>query len=324
MKKGIAALALGGALTAGAAYGALAFAGDLLFKRDCVPPAEFTEKLVDCDKAHLGDYLQKNLQWVESYGYDRHFMLSDRGERLVGYHLKPEKESKIFVFAAHGYRSYGKKEFCGVGQYYIEKGYNLFMVDHVASGESEGTYCTFGYNETKDCLKWLSYMIETFGEDIKIILHGVSMGAATVMLMNGSGLLPENVKMTVADCGFTSGPEFFAYRVNMFSKAIPAKGLVKAWNKVNKGRTGFDLFEVEPIKAVERAEKPMLFIHGEQDGLVPCFMVYELYESCASREKELVVIGGADHAQSYMVGKEKYTEKLGSFIDSHIDSEVLI
>ena len=319
MNKKIIALASLGAVSAAAGYGALSFAGDLLFKRGCVPPAEFTDKLVDCDKTHLGDYLQKNLQWVEDYGYDRHFMVSDKGEKLVAYHLKPEKESKVFVFAAHGYRSYGKKEFCGVGQYYIERGYNLFMVDHVASGESEGTYCTFGYNETKDCLKWLGYLTETFGEDIKIILHGVSMGAATVMLMNGSGLLPENVRLTVADCGFTSGPDFFAYRVNQIDRRIPARALVKAWSDVNKSRIGFNLSDVKPIEAVKKTEKPILFIHGEEDGLVPCFMVYELYESCASENKELLVIEGADHAQSYMTGKEKYTDKLGSFIDSYID-----
>ena len=246
-------------------------------------------------------------------------MVSDRGEKLVAYLLKPEKESNVYVFAAHGYRSYGKKEFCGVGQYYIERGYNLFIVDHVASGESEGEYCTFGYNETKDSLKWLDYMTETFGKDIKIILHGVSMGAATVMKMSGSGLLPENVKMTVADCGFTSGPDFFSYRVNKINNKIPAKALVKIWNNVNKSRTGFDLYSVEPVKSVENATLPMLFIHGEEDGLVPCFMVYELYESCGSENKDLLVIEGADHAQSYMVGKEKYTDKLGKFIDSYID-----
>ncbi len=318
MNKKIIGIAALGAFAA-AGYGALSFAGDLLFKRGCVPPAEFTEKLVDCDKTHLGDYLQSNLQWVEDYGYDRHFMISDRGEKLVAYHLKPEKESKVFVFAAHGYRSYGKKEFCGVGQYYIEKGFNLFIVDHVASGESEGEYCTFGYNETKDCLKWLDYMTETFGKDIKIILHGVSMGAATVMRMSGSGLLPENVKMTVADCGFTSGPDFFTYRVNKINNRIPAKALVKAWNNANKSRTGFDLYNVEPVKSVKDATLPMLFIHGEEDGLVPCFMVYELYESCGSENKDLLVVADADHAQSYMVGKEKYTNKLGGFIDSYID-----
>lgn len=318
MKSKFLGLAALGTLAA-TSYGALTLAGDLLFKRGCVPPPEFTDKLVDCDKTHLGDYLEKNLQWVEDYGYERHFMVSDRGEKLVAYLLKPEKESNVYVFAAHGYRSYGKKEFCGVGQYYIERGYNLFIVDHVASGESEGEYCTFGYNETKDSLKWLDYMTEAFGKDIKIILHGVSMGAATVMKMSGSGLLPENVKMTVADCGFTSGPDFFSYRVNKINNKIPAKALVKIWNNVNKSRTGFDLYSVEPVKSVENATLPMLFIHGEEDGLVPCFMVYELYESCGSENKDLLVIEGADHAQSYMVGKEKYTDKLGKFIDSYID-----
>ncbi len=313
MKKLIAAAAVG-TFTAAAGYAALNFAGDLLFKRDCVPPQSFTDKLVDCDKTHLGDYLQNNLDWVENYGYERHFLISDRGEKLVAYLMRPEKPSDTYVFAAHGYRSYGKKEFCGVGQYYLEKGVNLFIVDHVASGESEGTYCTFGYNETKDCLKWLSYMTETFGKDIKIMLHGVSMGAATVMLMTGSGKLPSNVKATVADCGFTSGPDFFAYRVGKMGIPKPEL-LVKAWNGASKKRIGFDLYDVKPVEAVKRAKIPMLFIHGEDDGLVPCFMVYELYENCGSKEKELLVVEGADHAQSYMTGGKLYTDTLGKFMD---------
>ena len=316
MNRKITALAAAGIISAAAGYGALRAAGDLLFKRGCMPPAEFTDKLVDCNKAHLGEYLQNNLKWVEDYGYERHFIISDRGEKLVGYLLRPKKESDIYVFAAHGYRSFGKKEFCGVGQHYMELGVNLFIVDHVASGESEGTYCTFGCNETKDCLKWLSYMTDTFGKDIKILLHGVSMGAATVMMMTGSGLLPENVKATVADCGFTNAPEFFAYRVEKLG--IPAKGLVKAWNNANKKHIGFDLNDSQPVKALKNAEIPMLFIHGETDGLVPCFMVYELYEACPVEDKELLVVENADHAQSYMVGGKLYTDKLDGFIRKHL------
>ncbi len=317
MKNSLKALAAVGLLSAATGYAALSYAGDLLFKRGCEPPESLTNKVVDCDKAHLGDYLQNNLKWVEDYGYERHFLISDRGEKLVAYLLRPEKESDVYVFAAHGYRSYGKKEFCGVGQYYLSRGMNLFIVDHVASGESEGDYCTFGYNESTDCLKWLSYMKDNFGKDIKILLHGVSMGAATVMLMTGSGKLPENVRATVADCGFTSGPDFFSYRVNKMN--VPAAdSIVKGWIKVNKKRLGFDLNDIKPVEAVKKAEIPMLFIHGEQDGLVPCFMVYELYENCGSDKKELLVIPEADHAQSYMVGKEKYTDKLGAFIDEYV------
>lgn len=317
MKNSLKAIAALGAVSAATGYAALSYAGDLLFKRGCLPPAVITDKVVNCDQSHLGEYLQNNLKWVEDYGYERHFIISDRGEKLVGYHLKPEKESNIYVFAAHGYRSFGKKEFCAVGQYYLSRGINLFIVDHIASGESEGEYCTFGHNETKDCLKWLDYMNDTFGKDIKILLHGVSMGAATVMMMTGSGLLPKNVCATVADCGFTSGPEFFAYRLRQI-KVPAADSIVSSWIKINKNRIGFDLNTIKPVKSVKNADIPMLFIHGEEDGLVPCFMVYELYEACGSNDKELLVVPGADHAQSYKVGKEKYTDKLGAFIDKYV------
>ncbi len=317
MKNSLKALAAVGAISAAMGYAALSYAGDLLFKRGCVPPESVTKNVVKCDQTHLGDYLQNNLRWVEEYGYERHFIVSDRGERLVGYLLRAKEESNVYVFAAHGYRSYGKKEFSGVGQYYLSRGINLFIVDHIASGESEGDYCTFGHNETKDCLKWLDYMNANFGSDIKIILHGVSMGSATVMMMTGSGLLPTNVRATVADCGFTDGPEFFAYRLRQM-KIPAADSIVQSWIKINRRRLGFDLNNIKPVISVKNAEIPMLFIHGETDGLVPCFMVYELYEACGSKDKELLVIADADHAQSYKVGKEKYTDRLGAFIDKYV------
>ncbi len=319
MKKAVkGALILSGTLALGAAagYGLCCFADELLFNRYKVLDEKFVKNIADCDSSHLGDVLQNNLKWVEEYGYERHYIISDRGEKLTGYLLKSETESNIYVFGAHGYRSYGKKEFAAVSQHYIKKGYNVFFPDHVASGESEGTYCTFGYYETIDCLKWLSYMLDTFGKDIKIILHGVSMGAATVMRMTGSGLLPENVKMTIEDCGFTNATEFF--KVKMEGMGIHSEKVLKAVNFANKRRLGFDLYEISPIDSVKKATLPMMFIHGANDGLVPSYMVHELYDACASEEKKILKIDGADHAQSLMVGSEIYFSALDSFIEKHL------
>lgn len=306
---------LGLGITAGAGYGLCALADDFLFKRGMEVPDSLKEKISDCDSSHLGDYLQNNLNWVEDYGYEKFTMVSDRGENLRGYLMKPEKDSKVYIFCAHGYRSYGKKEFCGVGQFYIKEGYNVFFPDHVASGESEGKYCTFSHYEVEDCLKWLKFMTDNFGSDIEIILHGVSMGGATVMRMSERAL-PENVKAIIEDCGFTSAAAFFEdkLRAMNINTTLP----VKAINAVNKHRAGFDFYTLSPKDSVKNATLPMLFIHGDKDGLVPSYMVYELYENCKSEKKDILVVEGADHAQAYMVGGESYREKVGGFI-----SEVL-
>ncbi len=127
------------------AVGVCVAVNEALFNRKLKPNEKFSRKISGTNADHLQDFLENNLNWVEDYGYENHYIYSNRGEKLTGYLLKTKEPSNYYVFCAHGYRSYGKKEFCGVAQYYLEKGINVFFPDHIASGESEGTHCTFGY-----------------------------------------------------------------------------------------------------------------------------------------------------------------------------------
>ncbi len=305
--------ALGGVATAGA-YGLCSLIDELLFNRNMVLPESVGRKISGCDDSHLGGFLQDNLKWLEDYGCEKHYIISDSGYKLTGYLLRAQEESDLYLFGAHGYRSYGKKEFCGVAQYYISKGINVFIPDHVASGESEGIYCTFGYHEVRDCMKWLSYMKESFGKDIRIILHGVSMGCATVTMMSGREDLPDNVMAVVADCGFTTAKELFKFKLG--AMGVPSDKLIKAVDLVHKSKMGFSFDELEPVKSVKNAKVPMLFIHGAEDKLVPCNMVKELYEACGSENKDILIVEGADHAQSYMIGKEQFEGKLDALLEA--------
>ncbi len=316
MKKSLK-IALGAAAVTGVAavgaYGVCSLIDELLFNRNMVLPESVGKKISGCDSSHLGGFLQNNLKWLEDYGYEKHYIISDSGYKLTGYLLKAKEESKLYLFGAHGYRSYGKKEFCGVAQYYVNKGINVFIPDHVASGESEGTYCTFGYNEVRDCMKWLDYMTANFGKDIDIILHGVSMGCATVTMMSGRDDLIPNVKAVVADCGFTTAKELFEFKLG--DLGVPSDKLIKAVDFVHKNKMGFSFDDLEPVTSVKNSKVPMLFIHGAEDKLVPPFMVHKLYEACGSEYKDILVVEGADHAQSYKVDKEQFEAKLDTLIE---------
>lgn len=314
--KAILATAGTAAAVGAAGYAVCSLIDELLLNRNKVPSADFSAKVTGCDMSHLDDLLHKNMEWLENYGYEKHYITSSRGEKLVGYLMKPEKQSNVYVFCAHGYRSTGKEEFCGFAQYYLEKGLNVFFPDHVASGESEGTYCTFGYYETSDCMKWLDYLKDTFGQDITITLHGVSMGAATVMMMSGRNDLPENVKMTVADCGFSTAADEFSEKLK--DMHLPAGAIIKAVNAVNKIKLGFDFYDIQPVKSVKRASLPMLFVHGSGDTFVPCRMSEQCYEACGSENKELLIIDGADHAQAFVDGQEEYSAKLDEWLGRYV------
>lgn len=308
---GVAGCALG---SAGLGYGLCVLADELLFNRKFELPTAINYKIGGCDTSHLGEYMTNNINWLEEYGYERHFITSDRGEKLTGILFRPENESNIYLFCAHGYRSCGKKEFNGVIRFYLERGYNVFLPDHVGAGESEGSHCTFGYYETEDCLKWLGYLNENFGSNIRIVLHGVSMGSATVIMMNGRDELPDNVEAVVADCGFSTATGLFAHKLSTFGIKKNEK-IIDAVNYVNKKNNGFDFEKIRPLDSVQKAKTPMFFIHGADDALVPCFMVNELYDACSAEKKELLIVEGADHAQSCMKGDEEYRTMLGNFLD---------
>lgn len=306
------------AIAAGAAfYGLCSLVDNLLVNRYINVPEKFGDMVSGADMTALKELSEKNMKWLESYGYEIHAMVNDRGEKLMGYLLKPEKTSNIYVLGAHGYTSDGRSEFCGIAQYYLSRGVNVFLPDHTASGASEGKYIGFGYYESTDCLKWLYYLKKNYGEDITIILHGVSMGAATVMMMSGSDELPQNVKIAVSDCGYTGAWDEFEYKLNEMK--IPCMNIIlDTVNHINKKKAGYDFKAVKPVECVKKAKIPMLFIHGGGDTFVPTFMGECVYNACNAPHKELLIVDGADHAQSFVDGREEYEEKLDKYLDKFV------
>ena len=183
------------------------------------------------------------------------------------------------------------------------------MVDQRGAGQSDGSVISFGINECRDCLSWVAFMVERFGPERKIILTGISMGAATVMMAAGHDL-PDNVIGVLADCGYSSPKEIICKVLRQLGlPAKPIYPLVKLGAKLF-GR--FDLEENTPVEALKHAKKPVIFFHGEDDDFVPCEMSKACYEACVSR-KMLVTVPKAGHGLAYLVDKKGYLEALYAF-----------
>ena len=224
---------------------------------------------------------------------------------------------KFFEFAPgapmeimfHGYRGNAERDLSGGVERAFKLGRSVLLVDQRASRTSGGNVISFGINEHKDCLRWIDFAISHYGPDVKIILTGISMGAATVMMAAGCDL-PENVMGVLADCGYSSPREIIEIAVGQMG--IPKK---LGWPFVKLGAYVFGHFnpeETSPVAALKKAKVPVIFYHGDADDLVPCYMSNLCYDACASR-KQLVVIPGAGHGLSYAVEPEKYLQTLGDF-----------
>lgn len=274
----------------------------------------FGTKASDKEMADMTAFTQKKLEWIKKQDTENISITSQRGDTLKGYLTLNKNKSNVFVFFAHGYRSDHNGDPANFMQYYIEKGYNFLSVDHVAQGESSGNYLGFDYFESVDSLDWLDYLISRFGEDIKIIVHGVSMGGATVCKMVES--VPKQVRLAVADCPYTNALEEF----DNTAKGVGVKhtnGLLKIFNEMNKFFAGFDLNDTDVRQSVKNSKVPMLFVHGTADTFVPTKMGVELYEICGN-DKELFLVENATHAQSIRFDEQGYHQKLDDFIEKYL------
>ncbi|MEG0978804.1 MAG: alpha/beta hydrolase [Oscillospiraceae bacterium] len=256
-------------------------------------------------------------KWLDKQKVEHYTMVNDRGEKLRGYYIAPKSNSDVIVFCSHGYKGSGHNNVCLFGKSFVDDfGFGLFFVDHTASGESEGRYIGFSFFESVDCVKWLNYINSTLLPNRQIILHGDSMGSATVLCMTGNQRLPENVKFAIADCGYTSAWDQFAYELK--TNHIPVHPILDIFNWINKKKVGFDFKDARPVDAVKKSKTPTLIIHGTKDAFVPSFMAQEIYDACSAK-KELVYIENATHILSATYNPTLYYAKVQEFVDKYID-----
>lgn len=212
----------------------------------------------------------------------------------------------------HGYKGNAERDLCGAVERAFSVHRNALIVNHRAAGPSDGHIISFGINERRDCLKWVDYAIEKFGKDVKLVITGISMGAATVMMATGEQL-PENVISVLADCGYTSPKEIICKVVK--DMKLPVKLLYPfiRLGALIYGR--FDLEEASPIEAMKKCKVPIVFVHGDADDFVPHEMSERLYEACASGKKKFISVPGAGHGLAFPVDRDNYVNQLNQVYD---------
>lgn len=262
-------------------------------------------------------YTEKSCEWINEQDIENIDLTNNRGYTLKGYFLPAKEKSKKFVLFAHGYRSDHMGDPANFERYYHEKGYNFMSVDHTAAGDSQGDFVGFDYHESNDMLSWVNYLITRFGEDISIVLHGVSMGGATVCQM--ASRVPSQVKLIISDCAYTSAEDIFTYVASSAGVKHITSAVLKLFNGLNKALAKFDLAETDVRESVKNAKAPMLFVHGKIDDFVPVEMGYELYDICTS-DKELFIVDDAYHAQSIMVANEEYKAKIDKWLERCVEA----
>ncbi|WNS41769.1 alpha/beta hydrolase [Paenibacillus sp. MMS20-IR301] len=302
-------------MVAGVVYAGFFFYG-VAIKR---APKDFLAKTPDLkvDPPVAGASWGEGADWVSRQSFREAELISHDGLKLKGYFLASGRAAGRTVIIAHGYSGKAKDMGATAKNYYDNLGYNVLLPDARGHGQSEGSYIGFGWHERRDYLQWINYILEETGPEAQIVLHGVSMGGATVMMTAGEELPPQ-VKAVVADCGYTSVKAQLSYQLWRMYR-LPSFPFVPVASLVTKLKAGYLFGEASALKQVRKARVPILFIHGDADKFVPFAMMEELYRACSS-PKEQMVVHGAGHGLAYDTDKIQYVRKVGQFVERYVDN----
>mgnify|MGYP002515873248 CR=1 FL=1 len=242
------------------------------------------------------------------------FITAPDKTKLHALYIKSAQHSDITAIVIHGHTSSS----VGVAHlgymYNHDLGYNVMLPDLRLSGLSGGDHYTMGWYEREDVKLWIDMAVKLFSDTAKIIVHGVSMGAATTMMLSGDSL-PQNVKWFVEDCGYTSVWEQFSY-ILAKDYHITGKSLLKAAQKRAQKKYNLDFKKASSINQIKKCRLPMLFIHGDADTYVPVKMVEQLYNA-KPKPKEIWIVPGAPHALSYKTAAAEYTKRIKDFVSKY-------
>lgn len=263
--------------------------------------AEYNDENLNDAQKWLEEKSNYSGKYIESY------------DKLQLHSYVVTQNSNKWAIVVHGYGGSGKL-MSDKSKYFYDMGYNVLIPDLRGHGKSEGDYIGMGWKDRLDIISWINFIINE-NPNAEIVLHGTSMGAATVLMTSGENL-PSNVKAIVADCAYTSAWDEFSYQLETYLK-VPSSYILNVTNMVTKLKAGYSLKEASALESVKKATVPILFIHGDKDKFVPYSMMDKLYDATNSPKEKLTIEGG-EHANSDLVSPFLYWLTVEDFLNQYV------
>ena len=170
----------------------------------------------------------------------------------------------------------------------FDRGLSLFMVDYRGYGRSKGTPSEKGINE--DGQAAYNYLLAHGVETENLIMFGRSLGSTVAIYLASlnkcAGVILESAFTNMADMARRHFP------------VLPGMGSFK--------------LKFPSIDRIGSLDEPILFIHGDEDEIVPYELGRRLFEA-ASADRDFYTINGAHHNDTYHVGGKEYFDRFEKF-----------
>jgi len=261
------------------------------------------------DKGYLRDYPDWHKIHFTTTSYD--------GYRLQCEYLPYPAGSNKFVILSHGY-TYTRFGSVKYAHFFRKHGFNVVLYDNRGHGENRRTKVTLGVREARDLIALIDKLRDTYGKDIRIGLHGESMGAG--IQVQALQYHP-NIDFVICDCGFSHLAKVYE---DLANEKAPGFGelLVRPAAEVSKLLYGFSYYDVNPIDYLKANDVPLLFMHGEKDDLVSPEHSIRMHEANKGYS-ELHLFPGSGHAMSWADQPDEYEAIEEAFLKT-VDPALLV
>lgn len=197
---------------------------------------------------------------------------------------------------------------------YAGAGYGVLMIDLRAQGGSEGERVTMGYEEVRDVRGALLWLDERGFAPGEVVLHGFSLGGATVLRA-----APESgVAAVVEDSAYADLPLILRRQLPEVS-GLPSFFTPGVF-LMGKLFLGIDPWAVRPEKDARRLCEegiPLFIIHSSGDETTPFEHARRIKAACP--EAALWRVEGYEHVGAY--AHPEYRQRILGFLRTEVSAQ---
>jgi fermentation-respiration switch protein FrsA (DUF1100 family) len=235
------------------------------------------------------------------------------GWKLSCWFIQQKKKTRGTIIFLHGV---GDCKIAGIAfaRALYDKGFNIFLYDSRQHGESEGSYCTYGFYEKYDVSEVIRYLRSRKEKEIgKIGLFGTSMGGAVAIQASA---INSHISAVVSECSYTALRIVFVDYQKRIIK-LPWHFLRNIALVQSQKIANFKARLVSPVEDIKRVHVPILIVHGKNDSFIKSEYSRLLYDA-ANKPKQLLLIENAGHNDVWEVGGTAYKDSVASFFKEHL------
>ncbi|MBN2557738.1 MAG: alpha/beta hydrolase [Clostridia bacterium] len=261
---------------------------------------------------HDPGYVAEVREWLSKAGYGYVKIKSPYFYEINAFESEGENPGK-WVVLLHGV-TVSHKYMMDLAYMYSRMGFGVLAWDSRAHGESGGTNISYGYYEKSDLAAAVEYIRDKSDKDIKIGLHGISMGAG--ILLAYASQVRDDCDFYIADCPYS---DFYRQAETVIGRKLHTPDFITSivmwFTKFFVLRIyGFDLKRINILDRIHVVENPMMFIDCRDDAYIPPQMTQELYEACGSGKKRILWFENGGHGGAYPVHRKEYEAAVFDFL----------